>query len=248
MYVKTFFYATLVTLITACGGSGGSDSTPQASGASFDPDYFDSVGGIWHGTIRYFLGGPIDTIGLISEDGELHLIDSNGLIFVSALTKQGNYISATGTYYATGGEPTEGEIDGFMAARQNFNGLLTHNEFAIDEITYDYQKDMYERTSSLEKISGIYSDQDADNAETYVIDSDGAFHGSDDSGCFYNGQVSIIDTRYNMYRITITVSNCGDDIELEGLATLYDVDSTADTLVMSVRNDEDSLSGVLSRN
>jgi hypothetical protein len=63
------------------------------------------------------------------------------------------------------------------------------------------------------------------------VNGNGSFSGSDISGCGYSGAISIIDSRYNAYRVNLNVSNCGvANGAYEGLAGLLSTLSTNDTL------------------
>lgn len=88
---------------------------------------------------------------------------------------------------------------------------------------------IYERPSSLAILAGNFSTTSA----SLTIDSQGViFFQSAADGCTGNGQAGIIDSRYNMYRLTITVGNCtGIDavrngLTFTGLAYLGEADPT----------------------
>ena len=68
-------------------------------------------------------------------------------------------------------------------------------------------------------------------AGTLKVNANGSFSGSDILGCGYSGTKSIIDSRYNAYRVNLNVSNCGAaNGAYEGLAGLLSTLSANDTL------------------
>ena len=73
----------------------------------------------------------------------------------------------------------------------------------------------------------------------YAIDKNGAVFEQWESGCVFNGHVSIIDSEWNAYAIAFSVSNCQgtytsmNGSSWDGMATLA-VDGTTNTLVLGV--------------
>ena len=69
-------------------------------------------------------------------------------------------------------------------------------------LTYD---PVYDMDSSFARIAANYDVQ----GEVMTIDVNGAlFMQSAQSGCVWNGQVSLIDTDWNLYAVTATSDNC----------------------------------------
>ncbi|MGD8510593.1 MAG: hypothetical protein PVI16_03140, partial [Gammaproteobacteria bacterium] len=62
-----------------------------------------------------------------------------------------------------------------------------------------------------------------DSGTTYTIDADGSIFGQNASGCVYDGQISLIDVDYNVYRVEINTSSCQEeDGSFSGLGALFD--------------------------
>ena len=102
-------------------------------------------------------------------------------------------------------------------------------------LTYD---PLYERDSSLSLIAGDWFD----GAISISIDSLGTFSGFDTSGCSYSGQVSIINSSFDAYKVNVTASSCGGaDGSYDGLAALSDNLGLNDTLTAGVSNGSFSL-------
>ena len=86
----------------------------------------------------------------------------------------------------------------------------------------------YEESSELSKLQGIWTFSQASSGGavftfTLSIDTDGTVFGSHTGGCVYNGSFGIIDSRYNVYHLSLEASLCGDlDGSYEGLASLFE--------------------------
>jgi hypothetical protein len=56
-----------------------------------------------------------------------------------------------------------------------------------------------------------------------TISNNGTINGSDELGCQYAGNLSIPDTRFNLFEVTVTISNCpGYNATYEGLGSQID--------------------------
>ena len=69
-------------------------------------------------------------------------------------------------------------------------------------MTYD---PLYEVSSSLTTVAGDYDDF----GQVVSVGSDGSIFQQDaNTGCTMNGQVSIVDPQYNVYRVSFSYANC----------------------------------------
>ena len=69
--------------------------------------------------------------------------------------------------------------------------------------------ELYWRGVTLDGIAGTYlTDEDGDAT---TINPDGSINGSDLQGCNWSGQITIPDTRFNMFNAELTVSGCEED-------------------------------------
>jgi hypothetical protein len=96
-----------------------------------------------------------------------------------------------------------------------------------------YDAAIYEQPSSLAAVSGSWTIRNLSGAATgtVVVNGNGSFFGSDILGCRYSGTFTIIDSRYNAYRVNLNVSTCGAaNGAYEGLACLLSTRSANDTL------------------
>jgi len=100
---------------------------------------------------------------------------------------------------------------------------------SLGSSTYTWTFDsLYDAPSSLAAVAGNYSDGNA----TLSINSNGVIFEQDPtSGCVLNGQISLIDARYDVYSVSITDSNCSvapaTAVTLTGLASLNQTVSSA---------------------
>lgn len=222
--------------LTACGGGGGSSSTgvptPPPTGGGAAPPAPSTVGGIWQGSIPS-LG--VSVIGLVAETGEFHFLQSDDVQYFGTLSASGSslsgaYVGVTpvGFTFLDGSTTGTGTITGSVGARSSmavqsaFRTALNNTSTANFTLTYSA---VYERPSSLATIAGNYRDPST-NAVINVNSAGVVFSQDATTGCVINGQVSIIDARYNAYRVQYSFSSCrGADMVLNGttangLATL----------------------------
>ncbi len=169
-----------------------------------------------------------ETIGMISEDLVAHflLADQHYAGFVSV---EGRRLSGNLTEY--GGR--QGVFLGFaglsavslvaeVLERDGISGAYTGND-TEGRLALTYSS-AYEDGSSLDLLAGIWSYSQAPaggGVYTYTmnLDNDGQLFATDTSGCVFNGQLAIVDDRFAVYAVAVTVSNCGAvDGNYDGLA------------------------------
>ena len=68
---------------------------------------------------------------------------------------------------------------------------------------------LYWRSITLDGIAGVYLTDDDGYVTT--INPDGSFNGSSPQNCSWSGQISIPDTRFNLFNAEVTVSGCDED-------------------------------------
>jgi len=231
----------ILSLVTGCGGGGG-------GGTSLPPVTNASPGGIWVGTDPLSPGHPV--LGLVAETGELLFLDAgwtSGVYYVGQFKTDGSSINATvdaittpGSQYPDRATSGTGTLGGHIVERTSIDGNVIINTDPATSIAGGQVfstslsltfSDQYNRASSLTTIAGNYSSTYPDNYGTHTlalnISSDGELFAQDAStGCVINGMVSTIDTRFNLYAVTIATLNCAtelgvpDGAQLKGLATL----------------------------
>jgi hypothetical protein len=93
---------------------------------------------------------------------------------------------------------------------------------------------VYDRDSSLDKLTGNWQE----DFGVVTFDPDGDFFLQDSFGCVYEGQTAIIDSDFNVYRLSMTVSLCGDSNgQYSGIGVLTDLNDTDDLFIIQMNND-----------
>lgn len=218
--------------LSACGGGGGGGGGEVTGPQPQQPVQNASPGGIWFGT----LSTGEEILGLVTETGEFHFITTDSFTqYFGTVSTVGNNATgqftgytAVGWVFEDGSTRGTGTITGTLQARSTFNANTTFRTSAGSTVsgsvalTYDT---LYERDSSLAAIAGNF--RDVTTGAIVSINANGqAFAQNPSTGCVLNGTVSIIDSRYNAYRVEYTYSNCQgqnailNGITLRGLATL----------------------------
>lgn len=198
-----------------------------------------SPGGIWVGTDPISLT-PV--LGLVAETGELFFnaggAINGGVYYVGQFTVDGNTINADidaiamqSSHYPDSATWGMGTLGGQIIERTSIDGGVTVNTYPAPpaeghtysnslSLTFSSQ---YNRASSLATIAGNYGP----SSLALTISADGVLFAQDAvTGCVINGAITTIDTRFNMYAVTLSTMNCAaelgvpDGAQLKGLATL----------------------------
>jgi hypothetical protein len=205
-----------------------------------------SPGGIWVGTEN---ATGRDLIGIISETGEYHFLREDGIQFfgggvINGQTFSGavTAIASSGTTFADGSSGGAGQFTAQITERSRLQGTVTittspgRSETIAFTATYDA---VHQLDSALSVIAGNYARFDRRSA-VLNINSNGVIFGQDPvSGCVINGQASILDARYDGYRVILTHSLCTgpsialNNVALTGLAAYDNTESPAAIIVFS---------------
>jgi hypothetical protein len=231
----------------ATGNIRGSTSIALTTTPALSPG--QTAGGFYTGVFRItsgrFLGASGVTQFLISEDGEArgvtyanrNTIDAlfygmasldTSLLYVSS----GTVLAANGFVLDNSTTASPLSIVGAVSPHSFLAGLYAMPQ-ETGEYYAQYDAAIYEQPSSLAAVSGDWTIRNLSGAVTGTlrVSGNGSFSGSDSSGCGYSGTISMIDARYNAYRVNLNVSNCGvANGAYEGLAGLLSTLTANDTL------------------
>lgn len=110
----------------------------------------------------------------------------------------------------------------------------------------------YERATSLADLAGVWASyatlSGAPVEGSWTIEPDGRFNGQDDRGCLQSGQFSLVDDRYSIVSVQLTVMACEFGGSYSGLAQLEDLVDWWDTgITVSVDDGARALRIVLLR-
>lgn len=247
-----FFPATVRAFVRfkdAGGRTRGATSVALFSGTTIVAG--QTAGGFYRGITRSTSGTGVGSTSsvqfIISEDGEMRGITTastastvaTALFSTQAVANNGLGYVGTGTLLAANGNVLSDfttisplAVQGVVSPH-NFIAGLYQTSANLGEFKATYDGSIYERPSSLAAVSGAWNIRDVNGnaAGSLNVSGSGSFNGSDLFGCLYSGTVSLIDQRYNAYRIHLTVSSCaGVSLQFSGLAGLFDGRSTNDSL------------------
>lgn len=228
----------LALLVVSCGG-GSDDGNPQSPEPTPQPT---NAAGIWEGS-AVTGDQTLNVLGIVTENGEGRLVDGNGTQYVvdSLSGNDGDIslsftaIAQVGFTFADGSTVATGDLTGSVVEHDSFTGEydLSTGESGTISMTYNA---IYERDSSLDKLTGMWEEEFG----VLSFDPSGAFFMQDSFGCVYDGQASIIDSQFNAYALSMTVSSCGDGVDgdYSGLGLLSDLNTTEDLFLLQMNSDK----------
>ena len=213
-------------------------------------------GGIYLGSIQIAAGAEIGTnlttVFIVSETGQLagatgaSLTSSVAALFTGALSvdtslnlaASGSLIAGPGFTLPDGGTTSPMTIAGTLSPQSYIAGTFTAGA-EEGQLTAAYQAKLYERAVSLSDFTGNWNMRDATSVTGAVVfQADGSFTGTgtgtNNAGCSYNGQVTIPNGSFNAESVTLTISGCSLAGNYSGLSTLYDFQSTDDTVIFGL--------------
>lgn len=227
------FIALSVLFLVGCGGGDGSGGL--ISNTSLD--------GVWEGTFVEE-GVTYDLQGLIYENRLYAFSGEGDTLLEGRLYSKGSLLSGTIEIY---------EIDGWFLDQVSVSGSVNERQKIKGKTssgsTFDltYSK-TFDRSSSLALVAGIWSSTLGYDTTTITIQNDGTLDGSDSDGCYYSGKVSTPNTSKNIYRLNLTISNCGElNGPVAGYATLSDFSAINDSLIFGFSNEQMISIGMLLR-
>lgn len=215
---KLFLTFIFTLFITGCGG----DSQPAQGNTQ------GNIGGVWIGK---YVSSTSDyqslVTGIVSQRGEVFWIYKSGetitqvtegRISVNGRVIQGLGLGVSGTLFseaATGNTFSNGltrintEVEGTIEERKQLTLRESYQnaETGIYTLFYD---PFYENNSSLSLLQGGYSATTNGITTVHNISNTGHLTGGNSLDCIYDGQISVIDDFYNLYRASTRVTNCNE--------------------------------------
>jgi hypothetical protein len=162
-------------------------------------------------------------VALINEHGEGAVLLADGTSYVASLaTTDDRFIGTFSAYGADGQFVNVGTATGPVVSRDHFDGHATiQNTLATFSFDYDA---IYESGSGIASLAGNWSDASG----SLTIDSTGLITGQDSQQCVTTGQVFIIETRFDLYRVSISVTCPGEQaVPASGLLARFPTNSNA---------------------
>ena len=218
----------VLAFMPACGGGGG-------SGGSGDTDSAINVSpeGHWVGTFVDADSSQSTVLGLITASGEVQFVNFGEQGQAGAAEQYGmsGQISMNGSsgsgvvsilppqdyHYTDPNLVPKATLSFEVVEKQSITGSYV-SEDDSGSFYLEYSNS-YEHPSALDLIEGNwgYFQQTFGLSKSLVIGQDGSFTGSDNMGCSYSGNISVINPSYNLYRVTTTISGCVQEVH-RGLA------------------------------
>jgi hypothetical protein len=211
-------------------------------------------GGIWSGWLVDCSDHPQSSFvqAMVTEDGRFHIVVGDGRLLTGTLGTGGNLVDGHGIDYARDGfeyfsGPTTGLfVQGTVVERQKLQGRWGTEWGGYGYFDLDYLQEAYERPTPLADLAGawpLYSNHTGIPVEgVWTVEADGRFDGQDGAGCLYSGQFSLIDERFSIVAVDISLSGCSRAGTYTGLAYREDlVDWYEKGIVISVDNGKQAL-------
>lgn len=244
--------AVVVTMsLAACGGGSGGGLLPP------DPPTAQpsNAGGVWEGTISDTVAGTTANIaGAVTEaNTEARFLTEDGvaLVLENVSGNDGNLVAdlvafaPPGAVFSDGTSVSNGTLTGRVVERSSLTGDWTLATGDSGTVSLSYDAGLHQRASSLDFTAGIWLDS---VNVIYTVDANGVLFGQDFIGCVFNGQVNLIDTRFNVYDLSITVTSCpGANGTYEGLGVLADEFGVDDAFIIQLDNGAFAIADMLLR-
>ena len=192
----------VIVSLTSCGGGGGGGGDEDESSASV------SANGLWEGSFTEVGVGTFNVGGLLYNGRIIAISESAGVIYDGSYTVSGNNLSGNVImYYINGSAFGTATLSGTVTEQSSISASYSASTGSTGTISLSFDSN-YNRDSSLSLIAGFW-DSISGTALTIVIQDDGTFFGQDSDGCVFDGEVSILDTKYNLYDVDLLAASCG---------------------------------------
>ena len=134
--------------------------------------------------------------------------------------------------------PATGDLIGTYAPQTDFTGTFVRSDGVNGSVNFSYSVQS-ETLADLADLTGVWTQADpfGDASVRLSFDNSGQFNGTDAQGCnLSNARASVIDRRYNLYRLSLSRSCVGEATPqtLTGLMTVIDVTAAGRTLTQMV--------------
>ena len=103
-------------------------------------------------------------------------------------------------------------------------------------------KDLYDKGAHINKIADQWIYYHGFTITKFTIEQNGRIDGADTNGCGYEGEISVIDEKYNAYRVNLLLNSCHElDGVYQGMAYLFGSVEDDDTLNIQVYKEKQAL-------
>ena len=183
--------------------------------------------GIWVGSFDIRGRGPYDFYAIHVGEKSTAVSHKAKAMCVGQVKQDGGHYYSKYNLYALDGSPFDyARLTGEIKQGEIISYFKTLNGGDTGRMVLNYS-DIYERPSSLELLEGDWRFTDRDGLAFEVNIENGKIVGKDSDDCHYQGQVSLINPKYNAYTVQMTISNCASvNGVYEGLSYLDQHEST----------------------
>lgn len=214
-------------------------------------------GGIWHGELVYCDQGPSFSFvtAYVTEDGRFRIDAGDHHLLSGSLRTDGDTFYGNGVDFARAGTeyfsgPTTALfVQGSVQERSALDGRWGTEWGSYGYFSFYYDEHVYETPSSLESLAGVwpsiyndYNDSVVGVEGVWTIETDGRFDGQDEKGCLHSGQFALIDDRFSLLEVELTILGCDLAGSYTGLAHRAElVDWWNEAITLSVDDGQQAL-------
>ncbi len=258
-------FVLLIAALSGCSSSNDAPPTPEVAQVT------QKVAGFWSASEVTIAGQAhsIDCLVSDAQDIACRLYINTG-VFVAAMNGRllvdGQRVSGNGTMFRSQSRalPDGSDLSDFAVVAgivNEFDFLNITIQAAGEEFTpqFVYNTNLYDRGSALSTVAGVYPHFDfLGDPASFSVDATGAITSQSDSGCICNGRVEVINSQFNVYDVTLNVSNCAGlngDYSGLGLTTYVVIRDNAeahnptsnDVFLFNVFTDQSVIDGIASK-
>lgn len=229
-----------MAVLPGCGGGGGSSADGDTLAASLP--------GIYDGVIDFVNSTPNgEGLVLFAPDNEvIVIVDEAG--YNRGVIVYGTSNAYSGTLQLENGSDPAVTISG-LRNRKEFSGETRANGSAIYFYSFERNDAISDAAANLAMVAGDWNETVGGQVTQIAVTAGGALSGNDGNGCSFGGTISLLDARYNLYRISMDATGCSavptENLTADqrngtytGLGFLEDADTANERLVLAVDNGE----------
>lgn len=231
MTVRIALVLSTLLLVTGCGG--GDDDSSGSDSSGIDAN---GINGIYVGGGNEVGFGNFVIVALV-DNGRIQAASDTGVIYNGSVSLQENnrfssslvlYDDFDSTRFATA------SLNGNYVAGRSLTGSYSASTNTTGSVNLDYSPDIYERSASLDLISGSWMVNSVSTSSTVTFEQNGDIFGTDSDGCVFSGSTTVPNTNRNMYKVSLKVENCGEfNGSYSGLGALSSADASNEFVVIA---------------
>ena len=201
--------------------------------------------GIWNGNFDINGRGNFK-FNALYIDGELIAYSPDAKVSYRGTVdfQDNNYHSDMQMYLLTNGSYFDSvTLDGKVVSAGKIEAqFLTHDAGDSGTLKLQQNEALYEKDAALDKVADQWIYYHGFTITKFTIDENGRIDGADTNGCGYEGEINVIASPYNAYRVKLLLNSCYElDGVYEGMAYLLTSVAEDDTLNIQVYKEQQAL-------